>query len=171
MATKKADKQAAPAGEAPKAAAKPKKAAKGVKALEKLAKAPNKAAKKAAKKAKAAAQEGFISKATLRGVHVAPSKARLVVDMIRGKRVGKALEALDYCDKKMGPLVRKLLMSAVANARNLSAVDIDELMVKRAWVNEAKMLKRFMPRAQGRATPIRKRYSIITLVLDEARGK
>lgn len=111
--------------------------------------------------------EGYISKATLNNCRVAPRKARLVIDMIRGKRLGHALDALEFCDKKTAPLVKKLLLSAAANARNSSSVDVDELVVKRAWVNEGRVLKRFMPRAQGRATPIRKRHSIITVVLDE----
>ncbi len=112
-------------------------------------------------------EQGYISKATLRGIHIAPRKARLVVNMIRGRKVGTALSNLEFCDKKTAPIVKKLLLSAVANAKQSSAVDVDELVVKLAWVSEGKTLKRFMPRAQGRATPIRKRYSQITLVLDE----
>ena len=111
--------------------------------------------------------QGFISKATLRDIRVSPRKARLVVDMVRGKKLSVALDALEFCDKKTAPALKKLLMSAAANAKNSSAVDVDELYVKRAWVNEGRKYKRFMPRAQGRATPIRKRHSIITVVLDE----
>jgi len=116
--------------------------------------------------AKKATVEGFISKATLSQVRVSPRKARLVVNMIRGRNVNTALDMLGTCDKKTAPLVKKLLMSAVANANN-SGVDIDDLFVKRIWVSEGKRLYRSMPRAQGRATPIRKRFSTITLHLDE----
>jgi large subunit ribosomal protein L22 len=111
--------------------------------------------------------EGFISKATLREVRVSPRKARLVVNLIRGKNVSDALDMLGNCDKKTAPLVKKLLLSAVANAEKQSSVDIDELVVKRIWVSEGKKLYRMIPRAQGRATPVRKRFSSITLHLDE----
>lgn len=111
--------------------------------------------------------DGFISKAVLRNVKVSPQKARLVVDQIRGKGVSAALQALAFGEKKSAPLLKKLLLSAVANAKDRSGVNIDELFVKRAWVDGTMVLKRFMPRAQGRATPIRKRFSTITIVLDE----
>lgn len=116
---------------------------------------------------KAKVNEPHISKAALSGVHLSPQKARLVVDMIRGKSVSNALLDLEFCDKKTGPLLKKLLLSAAANAKDRASVDVDELYVKRAWVDPGKTLKRSMPRAQGRATPIRKRYSRITVVLDE----
>ena len=116
---------------------------------------------------KKAVPEGFISKASLNEVKVSPRKARLVVDLVRGKNVNVALDVLENCDKKTAPMVKKLLLSAVANAEKNSGVDIDELIVKRIWVSEGKKLYRSIPRAQGRATPIRKRYSSITLHLDE----
>lgn len=111
--------------------------------------------------------EGSVSKAILRNVRVSPRKARLVVDMIRGNRVETALDVLQNCDKKTAPILKKLLLSAVANAGRNQGVDVDELYVKRAWVDEGRKLMRMMPRAQGRATPIRKRSSTITVVLDE----
>ena len=117
--------------------------------------------------AKQESAQGYISKATLRDFRVSPRKARLVVDMVRGKKLAVALDALEFCDKKTGPALKKLLVSAAANAKNASAVDVDELYIKQAWVNEGRKLKRFMPRAQGRATPIIKRHSTITVVLDE----
>lgn len=118
-------------------------------------------------KKKTEVTEGLISKASLREVRVSPRKARLVVNLIRGKNVNDALDMLGNCDKKTAPLVKKLLLSAVANAEKQSSVDIDELVVKRIWVTEGKKLYRMMPRAQGRATPIRRRFSTITLHLDE----
>lgn len=112
---------------------------------------------------------GRISQAVLRDVRISPRKARLVIDLIRGKNIGKALETLMMCDKKTAPILRKLLLSAVANAQKQTEIDVEELFIKRAWVDEGRKLKRFMPRAQGRATPIFKRHSHITVVLDEVR--
>ena len=90
-----------------------------------------------------------------------------MVDLVRGKALGQAVESLDYCSKKTAPLLKKLLLSAAANAKEQSDVDVDELFVSRAWVNEGRVLKRFLPRAHGRATPLRKRHSHITVFLDE----
>ncbi len=118
-------------------------------------------------KAKKENKDGYISKAQLSNVHVSPRKARLVVNLVRGQKVDVALDVLKNCDKKTAPLVKKLLLSAVANAEK-SGVDIDELFVKSIWVDEGRKLMRSMPRAQGRATPIRKRHSTIKLLLDEA---
>ncbi len=112
-------------------------------------------------------EQGYISKAVLRNTRVAPRKARLVVDLVRGKRVERALDILSCCDKKTAPLLRKLVMSAVANAKEISKVDVDELYIKKVWVDEGRKFDRVMPRARGMATPIRKRHSTITVVLDE----
>lgn len=111
--------------------------------------------------------EGKLGSAVLRNVKVSPQKARLVVNEIRGKKLGTAVDLLSFSDKKTAPLLKKLLLSAAANARTQFNVDVDELYVKRAWVTDGRRLKRFMPRAQGRATPIIKRHSTITVVLDE----
>ena len=117
--------------------------------------------------AKTETEAGHVSLATLSNTRISPRKARLVVDMVRGLQVEDALDVLRCSTKKAAPLLEKLLLSAVANASDRAGVDVDELYVKRAWVNEAKTLKRWMPRAHGRATPIRKRSSTITVVLDE----
>jgi len=111
--------------------------------------------------------EGYISKAKLSNIRVSPRRARLVIDMIRGKPVGLALEQLKTCDKKTAPLLEKLILSAVANAKQKEKIDVDELVIKGAFVDEGKVIKGWMPRAQGRATPIRKRHSHITVLLDE----
>jgi large subunit ribosomal protein L22 len=118
-----------------------------------------------------AIKEGHISQATARNVRVPPRKARLVVDLVRGKDVGIALDVLTCCEKKTAAILKKLLLSAAANAQNKSDVDLDSLYVKRAWVNEGTTLKRFLPRAQGRATPLRKRHSTITVILDEVAAR
>ena len=114
--------------------------------------------------------EGQISSAKLSHVRLGPQRARLVVDLIRGKHVAEALDILKNSDKKTAPILRKLIWSAISNAKTTASVDIDELFIKRAWVDEGRTLRRSLPRAQGRATPIRKRHSTITVVLDEIGG-
>jgi large subunit ribosomal protein L22 len=103
----------------------------------------------------------------LRGVRVSPQKARLVVNMVRGEPVGHALSALKFSKKKTARLTEKLIRSAVANAVDNKGVDVDSLFVAEAYVDGGETLKRFMPRARGRATPIRKRSSHITVVLGQ----
>jgi len=112
------------------------------------------------------------SMASLRFIRVAPRKARLVVDLIRGKMVNEALSILEFSPKHVAPLIRKLLNSAVANAIRIaenknSKVEVDNLSIKTATVDEGPTLKRYMPRAMGRATLIKKRTSHIKIVLGE----
>jgi large subunit ribosomal protein L22 len=102
-------------------------------------------------------------------IRVAPRKARLVVDLIRGRNVTDALNALGLCRKRAAHPVRKILVSAMANAK--ASDKPEELVVRRAFVDEGPMLKRYMPRAMGRATIIRKRTSRITIVLEEQEEK
>lgn len=101
-------------------------------------------------------------------VRLSPQKVRLVADQIRGKGVEEALAILKFVPKRSAGIVAKTLRTAVANAENTQSVDVDRLFVKLVKVDGAGMWKRFMPRAQGRATKIRKRLSHITVVLDEA---
>ena len=102
-----------------------------------------------------------------RYVRVSPQKARLVVDLIRGKRVEEALGILEFTPKKAARTVAKTLRSVVANAENTQSLDVDSLYVKEIQVGAGPTAKRFLPRAHGRATKIRKRTSHITIVLDE----
>ena len=105
--------------------------------------------------------------ATLRHVRLSAQKARLVVNLVRGKQVEPALQILQYSPKKGAVLLEKLLRSAIANARERAGLDVDKLWVTGGWVNEGPTMKRFMPRARGSADTIRKRSSHITVVVGE----
>jgi large subunit ribosomal protein L22 len=105
------------------------------------------------------------ARAILRSARVAPRKARLVSDLIRGMSVSRALEVLEFVDKKPALIISKVISSAVANARDLGDADVDSLIVHTVFVDEGPMLKRFLPRAMGRATSIRKKTSHITVVV------
>jgi len=106
-------------------------------------------------------------KASLQNARVGAQKARLVADLIRGKDVGNAIKTLTFLNKKSALMMKKLVESAVANADYKKTIDLDKLYVKTIWVDEGPVLKRFRPRAQGRATGVRKRTSHINVVLDE----
>lgn len=106
-------------------------------------------------------------KTKLRYARTSHQKAALVVDIVRGKNVNDAIKTLTFLDKKVGKMVKKLLDSAISIAEKKEVIDIDNLYIKEIYVNKGPMLKRFMPRAKGRATPIRKRMSHINLTLDE----
>ena len=105
------------------------------------------------------------TRATTRFVRLTAQKARLVVDLIRGKRVEAALSILEYTPKRGAKTVLKTLRSAVANAETTQHADVDTLYVKRAFVDEGPTAKRFLSRAHGRATPVFKRTSHITVIV------
>lgn len=105
------------------------------------------------------------AKATARMVRIAPRKSRLVVDLIRGKQVGEALSILRFSTQGAADVIEKVLMSAIANAEHNYDMDVEELVVSEAYVNEGATLKRFRPRAKGSASPINKRTSHITVVV------
>lgn len=103
-----------------------------------------------------------------RFIGIPPRKARLVVDLVRGRDINQALSAVRYMKKYAAKAVEKILKSALANAQhNHGAKNVDRLFVKEAFVNQGPTMKRFRPRAMGRATPIKKRSSHITIVLKE----
>ncbi len=107
------------------------------------------------------------AKAVAKQVRIAPRKARLVVDLIRGKEVGEAIAILRHTPKAASPIVEKVLKSAIANAEHNYEMDPDNLVISEAYVDEGITLKRFRPRAQGRASRINKRTSHITVVVSE----
>lgn len=94
-------------------------------------------------------------------------KVRLVVDLIRGKKVSKALEILSYTNKKAAGLVKKVLECAIANAEHNDGADIDDLKITKIFVNEGSTMKRIMPRAKGRADRILKPTSHITVIVSD----
>lgn len=100
-------------------------------------------------------------------LRVSPQKTRLVADMVRGKSVSEALITLRFTPKKSGRLITRVLRSAMANAENTHTADMEKLFIKTILVDQGPRLKRFRPRAMGRATRIIKPSSHITIVLSE----
>ena len=103
--------------------------------------------------------------ATAKFIRISPTKARQVVDLIRGRHVDDARRVLRFTERGPSPTVAKVLESAIANAEHNRELPADELIVTRAWVDEGPTLRRFRPRAMGRATRIRKRTCHISVVV------
>lgn len=108
-------------------------------------------------------------RAKLSFVRVTPRKMRQLVSLCKGFAVGKAHYQLGYSKRKGGPILSKLVDSAVANAKEKGGIDVDNLYVKNVFVDDGPILKRFRPRSMGRADKILKKMSHVTVVLDEAR--
>ena len=100
-------------------------------------------------------------------ISMSPPKIRLVADLIRGKKVGDALNILSFTPKASAPLLSKVLKSAIANAGQKQGVDVDTLIVKNISVDEGPTMKRFRARAMGRGTRILKRTSHIKIIVEE----
>ena len=116
------------------------------------------------------------ARAIQRTTRQSPYKMRLVIDQIRGKNVNEALALLRFSKKHAAKQIEKVLNSAVANAEHHAresdeSIDVDTLFVKKAIVNEGPKLKRFMPAAMGRATPIHKRTSHVEIVVAEREAR
>lgn len=107
------------------------------------------------------------SKAVARFVRITPRKARQVMNLIRGKSLGEAINTLTFAPKNAADVIAKVVKSAAANAENNHKMNRDALYVAQALVDQGPTLKRFMPRAMGRAAMIHKRTSHITVVLKE----
>ena len=111
------------------------------------------------------------ARAEARYIRISAQKARLVVDMIRGQKAGSAILTLQTVNKRIAPTVEKVLKSAIANARNTSTdVDVDNLMVSEAYVNEGPRQKRIRPAPMGRAYRYQRRTSHIVIKLAEKGG-
>jgi len=106
-------------------------------------------------------------KAVAKYIRVSPRKIRLLMDEIRGKNVEEVLNLLTFAPQKGAPILRKVVNSALANAGQYPDIDVDSLFIRRVFANEGPTLKRFRPRAMGRATRIRKRSCHLTVILDE----
>jgi len=100
-------------------------------------------------------------------IRISPRRVRLLMRAIEGKRVDEALNLLTFAPQKGGPLLRRLINSAVANADPSPDIDVDRLFIKNIYADEGPTLRRFRPRAMGRATRIRKRSSHLTVILGE----
>ena len=107
------------------------------------------------------------AKAVAKYIRIAPRKLRIVINLIRGKSVAEAKAILAFTPKAASEPVLKVLNSAVANAENNLDMSADQLFVAEVFANQGPTLKRFRPRAQGRASRIRKRTSHITVILDK----
>lgn len=105
------------------------------------------------------------AKAIARHVRISPRKVRLVMDLIRGKQVGEAVSILRHTQRSASPIIEKVLNSAIANAEHNNDMDPNALVIREAFVDEGPTMKRFRPRAQGRAGRINKRTSHITVVV------
>ena len=107
------------------------------------------------------------AKAIAKGVRIPARKARLVIDLVRGKSVAEADKILNNINKEAARIIRKVLTSAVANAENNLSLDKSKLYVKEAYVNEGQTLKRMKFGSRGHVDPIKKRTSHITIVVSE----
>lgn len=107
------------------------------------------------------------AKAHAKFIRIAPRKVQLVMDLIRGKEVGEAISILRHTPKAASPVIEKVLNSAIANAEHNYEMDPNNLVISQAYANGGPIMKRFRPRAMGRASRINKRTSHITVVVSE----
>ena len=114
-------------------------------------------------------QKNNLVKAINKNVRSGARKANLLLNFIRGKKADIAIRDLEFTRKKVADDIKKTVKSAVANAENNYQYDIDNLYVKEAYVGKSIVMKRFRPRAKGRAAPILKPYSSVTIILSEAK--
>lgn len=108
------------------------------------------------------------AKAVARMIRVSPQKLNLVAQLIRGKKVSRALADLEFSRKRIAADVKKCLESAIANAENNHDLDVDDLVVSQAFVGKALVMKRFHARARGRAGRVEKPFSNLTIIVREA---
>ena len=113
----------------------------------------------------------MIVKAIGKSLKSSPQKTNLILGLIRGLKVDKAINNLEFSKRRVSNEVLKILKSAISNAENNNQFDIDNLFVKEAYVGKSLVMKRFRPRAKGRASPIKKPFSRITIILEEKKQK
>ena len=116
-------------------------------------------------------KETTLVRAINKNVRTSPRKLALVCNFIKGKKADVALRDLEFTRKKIAHDVSKTVKSAIANAENNKQFDIDNLFIKEAFVGKSLVMKRYRPRAKGRASPIKKPFSRITIVLEEKKEK
>ena len=116
-------------------------------------------------------KDNSLVKAINKNVRTSPRKLALVCNFIKWKKVDEALRDLEFARKKVAKDVSKTVKSAISNAENNYQFDIDNLFVKEAYVGKSLVMKRYRPRAKGRASPIKKPFSRITIVLEEKKTK
>ena len=107
------------------------------------------------------------AKSIVRNLRISPQKLNLVAQLIRGKKIDRALADLEFSKKRISRDVKKALESAIANAENNHNLDVDALVVKEAFVGKALVMKRFAARARGRASRIEKPFSHLTIIVRE----
>ena len=116
-------------------------------------------------------KENTLVKAINKNVRTSPRKLALICNFIKGKKADVALKDLEFTRKRIAHDVSKTVKSAIANAENNYQFDIDNLFVKEAFVGKSLVMKRYRPRAKGRASPIKKPFSRITIILEEKKEK
>ena len=116
-------------------------------------------------------EKNIVIKAINKNVRSGARKANLVLNFIKGKKADVAIKDLEFTRKKVAMDIKKTVKSAIANAENNYQYDIDNLYVKEAYVGKSIVMKRFRPRAKGRASPIKKPYSRVTIILEEKKNE
>ena len=116
-------------------------------------------------------QKNNVIKAINKNIRSSPRKLSLILNYIKGKKADVALRDLEFTRKRVAADVSKTVKSAITNAENNFQYDIDNLFVKEAYVGKSLVMKRFRPRAKGRASPIKKPFSRVTIILEEKKVK
>ncbi len=116
-------------------------------------------------------EKSNLVKAINKNVRSGARKANLILNFIKGKKVDVAIRDLEFTRKKVAVDIKKTVQSAISNAENNYQYDIDNLYIKEAYVGKSIIMKRFRPRAKGRAAPIKKPFSRVTVILEEKKNK
>ena len=115
-------------------------------------------------------KENSLVKAINKNIRSSPRKLSLVCNVIKGKKADEALRDLEFTRKKVARDISKTVKSAISNAENNHQYDIDNLFIKEAYVGKSLVMKRYRPRAKGRASPIKKPFSRVTIILEEKKN-